>query len=354
VPEHRQQVLAAFQDLAARRGQYEGEYRILRPDGSIRWIHDRGFQVLDEHGGVCRLVGIASDITERKQVEAEVEQMHKQLRDASRQAGMAEVATSVLHNVGNVLNSVNVTATLLSDQIKKSRAADLARVVGLLREHAADLAAFVNTDPKGQKVIEFLAQLGDKFVGDQNRQLEELDLLRKNVEHIKEIVARQQNYAKVSGLTESVNVIDLIEDALRISAAALVRHEIKVVREYAEVPPITTEKHKVLQILVNVVRNAKYACDASGRADKQMTVRVANGNGAVRISVIDNGVGIAPENLNRIFTHGFTTRKDGYGFGLHSGALTARELGGSLIGQSGGVGQGAVFTLELPLQSQAS
>ncbi len=353
VPEQRQQVLEAFQELATQRSQYEGDYRILRPDGTIRWIHDRGFQVLDQRGSVCRLAGVASDITGRKQAEAEVEQMHKQLRHASLQAGMAEVATSVLHNVGNVLNSVNVTAILLSDQIKKSRASDLARVVGLLREHSADLAAFLNTDPKGRKLIEFLAQLGDKFVGDQNRHLEELESLRKNIEHIKEIVAMQQNYATASGLTESVHVIDLIEDALRMNAGALVRHEVKVVREYAKVPLIITEKHKVLQILVNVVRNAKYACDESGRKDKQMIVRVANREGGVKISVIDNGVGIAPENLTRIFNHGFTTRKDGHGFGLHSGALTARELGGSLMGQSEGAGKGAVFTLELPLQSKA-
>jgi C4-dicarboxylate-specific signal transduction histidine kinase len=190
-------------------------------------------------------------------------------------------------------------------------------------------------------------------MADQEAIVREMDVLRGNVEHIKEIVAMQQSYATASGLTESVNVIDLVEDTLRMNAGGLVRHEVKVAREYATVPLITTEKHKVLQILINLVRNAKFACDESGRTDKQMIVRVAHGKDGVKISVFDNGVGIAPDNLTRIFNHGFTTRKDGHGFGLHSGALAAKELGGALTAQSEGVGQGAVFTLELPLQSKA-
>jgi signal transduction histidine kinase len=117
------------------------------------------------------------------------------------------------------------------------------------------------------------------------------------------------------------------------------------------VPPLITEKHKVLQILVNLMRNAKYALDEGGRPEKLMRVRAElNGHGTVRISIIDDGVGIAPENLTRIFGHGFTTRKAGHGFGLHSGALAAKELGGTLIAQSDGPGCGANFTLELPLE----
>jgi signal transduction histidine kinase len=128
----------------------------------------------------------------------------------------------------------------------------------------------------------------------------------------------------------------------------LSRHEVEVVREFESVPTLNVEKHKILQILVNLLRNAKYACHDSERADKRLTVRVANGEGRIRISVIDNGVGIPPENLTRIFNHGFTTRKDGHGFGLHSSALAAKEMGGSLTVRSDGVGQGATFTLELP------
>ncbi|PYM11721.1 MAG: hypothetical protein DME18_13240, partial [Verrucomicrobia bacterium] len=185
----------------------------------------------------------------------------------------------------------------------------------------------------------------------QSALLKELDLLKKNIEHIKEIVAMQQSYAKVSGVTEVVKVTDLVEDSLRMNAGALTRHEVRVIREFdPHLPEITVEKHKVLQILVNLVRNAKYACEESGRKDRLLTVKVTNGDDRVRIAVIDNGVGIPAENLTRIFSHGFTTRRDGHGFGLHSGALAAKEMGGALRVHSDGVGQGASFTLELPVE----
>jgi C4-dicarboxylate-specific signal transduction histidine kinase len=145
-------------------------------------------------------------------------------------------------------------------------------------------------------------------------------------------------------------MVDLVEDALRISEAAIRRHEIEVVREYAEVPSFEADKHKILQILVNVLRNAKDACKSSPRPDKRITVRIETDGSRIRVSVIDNGVGIAGENLDRIFAHGFTTKEDGHGFGLHSGALTAQEIGGALIAQSGGPGTGATFVLEVPIE----
>jgi signal transduction histidine kinase len=158
----------------------------------------------------------------------------------------------------------------------------------------------------------------------------------------------------MAGMTETLEVTELVEDTLRMNVEDFQRHAVRVVREYGpEVPAVTTEKHKVLQILVNLVSNARAACRDSGREDKQITVRVGyveeKGNGRVRIDVIDNGVGILAENLGRIFTHGFTTKKEGHGFGMHSSMNAARELGGWLGVQSDGAGRGATFTLELPV-----
>ena len=98
------------------------------------------------------------------------------------------------------------------------------------------------------------------------------------------------------GVVESLPVVDLVEDALRLNAGAMERHQVKVVREYFKVPPILVDKHKVLQILVNLIRNAKYALDDRGHTDKRLILQVGlNGNDMVRISVIDNGIGIPPE-----------------------------------------------------------
>jgi signal transduction histidine kinase len=284
-----------------------------------------------------------------------LEELHKQLLDTSRHAGMAEVATSVLHNVGNVLNSVNVSASLLVERANKSRLRNLLDAVALLREHESDLPQFLTADSKGKQLPLYFEKVSRHLAAEQTAVLHELRQLTANVDHIKDIVAMQQNYARVAGVAEPAQVTELVEDALRMNAGALARHEVHLVRDFApRLPLITTEKHKVLQILVNLVRNAKYACEETGRPDKRLTVRVFNGDGRIKISVCDNGIGIPAENLTRIFNHGFTTRKDGHGFGLHSGALTARELGGALRAQSDGPGLGATFTLELPVTSPLS
>jgi signal transduction histidine kinase len=272
--------------------------------------------------------------------------------DASRQAGMAEIATNVLHNVGNVLNSVNVSAILASDLAQKSKASSLSRVVALMREHLSDLGDFVQNDPRGQHLLPHLGHLSEHLQSEQAAIVQELGSLRTNIEHIKDIVAMQQSYAKVAGVREIIGVVDLIEDSLRMNVGALSRHGVNLVRQFDSEPLVNVDKHKVLQILVNLIRNAKYACEESTTADKTIIVHVESVNDKVRIAVKDNGVGIAPENLTRIFNHGFTTRATGHGFGLHSGALAARELGGTLTASSEGQGHGATFTLELPAHQE--
>jgi C4-dicarboxylate-specific signal transduction histidine kinase len=161
----------------------------------------------------------------------------------------------------------------------------------------------------------------------------------------------QQSYARRCGVLELVGVVDLVEDSLRMNTGALTRHQVKLHRDFRARPDITVDKHKVLQILVNLIRNAKYACDESGHQDKQVTVRIETVPEGVCISVIDNGVGIAPEVMGKLFGHGFTTRKSGHGFGLHSAALAAAELGGTLKATSAGTGRGATFHLTLPIKA---
>jgi signal transduction histidine kinase/ligand-binding sensor domain-containing protein len=295
-----------------------------------------------------RTAELRNEIEERKRAQAETERLQSKLLEISRRAGQAEVASSVLHNVGNVLNSVNIASSCVADKLRKSKVSNLSKVVKLLAEHEKDLGNFLTNDPKGRQVPAYLAQLAGLQAEEQANALEELAQLQKNIEHIKDIVTMQQSFAKVSGVTELVKPADLVEDALRMNASSLARHNIQIIKEFEEAQLITVEKQKALQILVNLVRNAQDACDISGRDEKRVTLRVTHGDDRIRIAVRDNGVGIPPENRTRIFAHGFTTKKDGHGFGLHSGALAAREMGGSLTVESDGPGQGATFTLELP------
>ena len=298
-----------------------------------------------------RLIGafvITEDITERRRAELELERVHEQLRTSARQAGMAEVATSILHNVGNVLTSIKVSAALVTDGLQRSKAADLCQVATLLHEQGARLAEFMSSDERGKIIPEYLQALGQQLTKDNDTALEHMTALRKSLEHVDSAVAMQQSYARVSSVRETVSIVDLVEDSLRLSARAFSRNGIELRREFEPTPPITVDKHKVLQILVNLIRNATNACNESGKKDKALTLHIEGAAAMVRISVTDNGVGIPPENMGRLFTHGFTTRPKGHGFGLHSGAIAARELGGSLRAESAGAGEGATFILEVP------
>src|ERR1051325_5514685 len=224
--------------------------RLTRAAEELRKAHDLLEKRVEERTGELKKANadLSAEIASREKAQQELEATHRQLLEISRQAGMAEVATSVLHNVGNVLNSVNVSATVFAETLAKSKAANLAKVVGLLREHEADMGTFLMTDPKGKQVPDYLAQLAQHLATERATLLEEMDQLRKYIEHIKDIVAKQQSYAKVSGVTESIKAIELVEDALRFNAGALVRHDVKVVREYDADPTLVVDKHKVLQI----------------------------------------------------------------------------------------------------------
>lgn len=302
-----------------------------------------------------RTAELKNEIEERKRMQLEVERVHRELLEASRLAGMAEVATDVLHNVGNVLNSVNVSVALLAEQTRKSHTTVVGKTAALLQEHQADLGDFLTRDPRGRQLPSFLAILAEQLAREQAAALEELGSLQKHVDHIKTIVATQQAHARILGVTTLENPVELVEEALRMNETALAPNRVVFVREFeTPLPQIEVDRHKVMQILLNLMRNAAQACLESQREQKQVTVRLSSRNGQILISVIDNGVGIAPENLARIFAHGFTTKKNGHGFGLHSGALAAKEMGGELRVESAGPGHGAAFVLQLPLRPPAT
>ncbi|HLX70400.1 MAG TPA: two-component regulator propeller domain-containing protein [Verrucomicrobiae bacterium] len=332
--------------------EYNAEENLTLKNGEVRWMLTTKVPLRDAHGKITGLAGINRDITERKKWESELENLHKQLLETSRQAGMAEVATSVLHNVGNVLNSVNVSASIVDEQIRAPSLERLQKAIELLKNNRAHLTEFLQ-DKNGAKVVSYLEALFTVMEKERATIRSEAKTLSKNIEHIKKIVSMQQSYARIAGISEIVNPVEILEDSLRLHEVAYQRHFIKVVREFVEVPKISVDRHKVIQILVNLLSNAKYACDTNDPANRIVRLRVyAPAANRIRIEVIDNGMGIPAENLTRIFAYGFTTRKNGHGFGLHSGALAAREMGGSLTVNSDGPGKGAAFVLELPLEDK--
>jgi signal transduction histidine kinase len=280
----------------------------------------------------------------------ELKDAQSELMDSARQAGMAEIATNVLHNVGNVLNSVNISAELVTRKLRTSKALGLGKAMQLINEHRRDLGTFITEDEKGKLLPDYLNQLVEAIATEQQGLTEELAQLSKSVDHIKDIVSTQQSYAGASTLLEPVHISALMEDALRMNSGALSRHHVTVVKHYHDVPEIMADKHRLLLILVNLISNAKYAMSNLTDRPRQITLTVMPlDDGTLQISVKDEGEGIPAQNMTRIFTHGFTTRKEGHGFGLHSCALAALEMKGRLTAHSDGPGKGALFTLLIPL-----
>lgn len=282
----------------------------------------------------------------------ELKDTQSELLDTARQAGMAEIATNVLHNVGNVLNSVNISADLVTRKLRGSKALGLGKAMQLINDHQGDLGTFLTEDPKGKLLPGYLNQLVDAIALEQQGMTDELAQLTKSVDHIKDIVATQQSYAGANSLMEPLHISELLEDALRMNSGALTRHHVTVVKEYGDVPQVMGDKHRLLLILINLISNAKYAMSDLTNRPRQMTLGVKIVEDKIlQVSVKDDGEGIAEENMTRIFSHGFTTRKEGHGFGLHSCALAAIEMNGHLTAHSDGPGKGALFTLQIPLKT---
>jgi len=255
----------------------------------------------------------------------------------------------VLHNVGNVLTSVNLIVHDVQDRLKSTRLKHLKRVVEVLQREQPQLAEFLSTDSAGRQLPDFLAKLDQHLTTENQQLLTDVEGLVRHFEHIREIIVTQQGSAQLFGVTETLAPAQLFEDALRLNAESLERHGISLERVFQSVTPIIADRHRVLHILVNLLKNAKDALQVVKPGERIVRVKVAAvDEKTVALSVEDNGPGIPAANLTRIFQHGFTTKPSGHGFGLHSSVLAAREMGGDLSASSPGPGLGSTFVLTLP------
>lgn len=296
---------------------------------------------------------LVSEVLERASAQEELQDVQNKLVDAARRAGMADVATGVLHNVGNILNSVNVSAGVLKERSRKTPSSSLQKSAQLLDNLTATIDAEGRVDQdqrlRVSKLADYLKAVAQRCDSDSDDSCAELDRLVSNIDHIKRVVASQQTMAKASGLLSELDLAELLEEAIDLHDTGLIRHGVRVEKDFQTDHPITSDKHRILQILVNLVSNAKQSVDIRNHGDRIIKLAIVDIDGEkVRVSVTDNGAGIKPENLSKVFSYGFTTKKNGHGFGLHASALAAYELGGSLAVSSEGEGKGATFTLELP------
>ena len=340
--ESEQEIIRTGQPIV---GQVEVEVR----NGENTWVFTSKLPLRDVAGNIVGTFGISRDITEQKLTEIELQKTHEQLVEASRRAGKAEIATNVIHNVGNVLTSLKVAISQSEKLCSGMSFEKLDRVADLINRHGKE-ADFFEAGQRGSHIPDYLCKLANSLAKDRDKLKKELNDTRRHLDHISNIVAQQQRHATSSKVIEYVDLSVLISDAVKMSSGSLKNHSIEVIRDFEEGLIAQTDKHQVLQIVVNLIRNAKHACLDSNNHPHQIaiSVRALKEKNTFSISVTDNGIGILEEDFAKLFTFGFTTREQGKGFGLHGSANTARELGGSLDVYSDGPGKGATFTLTLP------
>jgi PAS domain S-box-containing protein len=316
-------------------------------------IFCRVHPIKDNSGNIGGIMGIFTDIRERKKAEAELEAAHKQLVETARLVGRADVTAGILHNVGNVITSVNVTANSLKEEIRQSKIPNFVKAAGMFKEHEHDLADFLIKDKKGRKLPVYLTALSKHLQEEWKDCSLRLNELCNHVKIITELIAVQQAPDSSAGLTEVVSAAELLENAFRINAPSMTAHGIEIVPKFEKTPPCRLDHNKFMQIIINLLSNARNALKVSNNAPKTITVGLKKkGDNRFLIEVVDNGIGIFKENINKVFELGFTTKKKGQGFGLHIAAIHAMEMGGKLTAYSAGPGKGASFILELPLRQK--
>lgn len=354
VHEDDREKLAFYIERAFNEGKdYEIELRFKnQSDGLYHWQYAKGHPHINANNEPIRfLSGIAIDITSRKEAEENIKKIHQQLLSISRQAGMAEVATSILHNIGNILNSANTSITLLNETLSKSRMPKLIKISEMIKEHLDKNDDYLKTDPNGKLIPEYLVALSQS-ISDESQQIsQEISRIQSHLNHIKDIVALQRDISGVAGVKESIQIEELMNEAIQLSIPNADSKKIKLEKNYLYNKNIMSEKTKLLQILVNLLRNARDSVNSVQHIDKliSITIRPSSEKPCIELIVTDNGSGIPAENITRIFSLGFTTKSNGHGFGLHSSANAATELGGSLKASSEGIGKGATFIVEIPI-----
>jgi len=354
-PEDRARVKSLLEKAIQENKNYEYELRTKHADGEYRWLHVTCQRTLRNDFPILR--GTALDITDRKKDEQELTALQQQLIVSARMAGMAhmagmaDLAASTLHNVGNILNSANVSVQLLRELVAQSDFKKFEKIMTLLEKNKANLGEYLYQDPQGKLIPEYLIILFQNVKKKYDAIVQEIENTSKNISHINDILITQNEMSQPAGITENVLLSQVIEEALRMSSTAFIQYDIRLEKKYQDISPVLIDKIKLLQILINLIKNATEAVNENSDIDKKIISIFLKENKAkkmITITVKDNGIGILEENLPKLFSMGFTTKTKGHGLGLHMCALHAKDFGGSLIAQSEGIGKGATFTLTFP------
>lgn len=288
------------------------------------------------------------NIAVRKRTEEALQKAQAELVQSAHLAGMAEIATGTLHDVGNILNSITVSNELLMSGLQSHAVGALAKTSELLRRKGPQAAEFIAAEGPGRKVPELVIRLADAIVREHEQLRAEAENLRQKVSTVRDVISTQQAYAKAGLFQEVIDLNAVVDDAMAILQASMSRGAMRVDRQFCEKPALKANKSKLIHVVLNLIQNARDALASVPEKQRLLTLVTRKSDSEVLLEVVDTGEGIAPGDLKRIFNHGFTTKPSGHGFGLHTSANFVREMGGNIEAHSDGPGQGATFTVRLP------
>ncbi len=324
------------------------ENMIELPDGQNHWYENRVSPIANDDNSISIVMFIVTDITKRKKAEIELKLAQKELIDRAHKAGMADIATGTLHNVGNILTSVLTSAQIMEEILANSRITDFIKANQILRDNIDNIENFVIENPKGKKLMQYYLVLENKMTEENYTINQHLERLNTKANAITEVIAAQQSYATADSLADAFRLEDIIEDSLTMQYEFIKSYNITIVKNFIDLPPVIIQKTKLVHIMINLIKNAKDAMLSTPPEDRFLRLKMERTEEAAFLKISDSGEGISPEKIQKIFAHGFTTKSNGHGFGLHSSANYMTEMGCRMWAESDGPGKGATFILRFP------
>jgi len=326
-------------------------YRIVRPDGSIRHVRSIASFALKQQGASRRRIGVLLDVTERIDAERRERVLEVQLRESFHQAGVAETANGVLQSVEQALSGVGVAAARMRRELAALRPERVAQVAALISSHRGDIATFLTEDARGRYLPDHLLAIARQQTANGSSLEAELGEINRHVRHLRDIISAQQSLIPMGDSLEPTDLRDLVEVALLVQAPDFA--QIETQRMFEDLPLVLTDRHKLLQIIVCYVSNARDAMLLGGAAPPRIVLRLYRDGEDAVFSIEDTGPGMSKETLSQLWEFGFTTKRNGHGFGLHASVKAARDIGAVVRADSAGVGSGACFSVRLPLGGPA-
>ncbi len=332
-------------------GPYEGENRMIHKDGRHLWFYVRAEGIRDKDGKTIRVFGSNTDITVRKKAELELKKAQEEALVHAHAEGRAEFATTVLHNIGNVLNSVNVNSANIRETVQKMGIQQLQLAMKMIEENTHDLDNFFNNHPKGRQLPQYIVQK----TAIMNKDFEKLTHLAGDIGDkislMHEIIETQQTHAKNPEGIGQEDLARLVNESLKVQMEFINREGITIHKRYKAIPPLVLPAAALIHVVINLIKNAVEAMNLMPRAHRSLYIDIFEDEQLnTHLKIRDTGIGVKPQNMEKMFVHGFTTKKHGHGFGLHYCAQSIREMGGEIAIESEGEGKGATFTITFPME----